>query len=100
MARINVMPQDLKDLGNKLIKLSSDYDDTIIEIDKVFKEIDSLLLWDGEDEESYIDKIDERYMETLKKIGIELYDYGDFLVKTSDGYASLENYFKEREVEV
>lgn len=100
MTKINVIPLNLKDLGNKLKVLSENYDEKMLEIDKVFKEIDSLLLWSGEDEDSYMSKISERYMETLKKIGVELADYSDYLIKTSNAYSTIEEYFNEREVEI
>lgn len=100
MTNINVTPVNLKDLGNKLKILSSNYDEKIVEIDKVFKEIETLLLWSGEDEDSYMSKIDERYITTLKKIGIELNDYSDYLIKTSNAYNAIEEYFNEREIEI
>lgn len=100
MTKISVTPSDLRDLGKKLKALSSEYDEKITDIDKAIKEINSLLLWDGEDEESYMLKIEERYMDALKKIGVELSDYGDFLIKTSSAYDTIEAYYMEKELEI
>lgn len=100
MSNIKVNPSELNDLGNKLKLLSNDYDEKIDMIEKTFREIDSFILWDGSDEKSYIAKIESRYILSLKKIGVELKDYSDFLIKTSKAYEIIENYFNEKEVEI
>jgi len=98
MFKVNKL--DLNKLGTDINKLADNYVETIKSIEVTIKEIDTLLLWDGIDEKSYMERIDEKYIPTLKKIETELYDYADYLVKTSEAYVSVESYLGNKEIDI
>ena len=95
---ITINKSDVINYGNQIVSYSEELSDEIKKFNMLIESINSI--WDGADALKYINVMKDKYVVGLDKLQEILLEYGNFLKKVADVYASLDETFANKNIDV
>lgn len=95
---IIIKSDDVKKYGNQLIENCNEFENYIKKFDYLIDSIN--VAWEGNDSLKYVNTMKEKYLFSLEKLNSILEEYGDYLRDVPDVYATLDEVFASKNIDV